>query len=115
VVTRSNIYLPVTHNGCAPDLPPDGMLTMKNFSLHDAMMAIEVRCILNWSRQNLTTLKVMDPRMDSGVERPEYPRRQFDPYILLLPEEVCWIMDRMFAAEVSVVDQLHIHMFTLNL
>ena len=38
--------------------------------------------------------------MDSGVERETYPRKRFDPYQTLLPEEVCWIIDRMFAAEV---------------
>lgn len=42
----------------------------------------------------------MDPRMDSGVKRAEYPRNPFRPYAPLLPEELCWIMDRMFAAEV---------------
>ena len=44
----------------------------------------------------------MDPRMDSGMERPEYPNGNFDPYALLLPEEVCWIIDRTFAAEVCL-------------
>jgi hypothetical protein len=39
--------------------------------------------------------------MDSGVLRTEFSRNQFDPSAPLLPEEVCWIMDRMFAAEVS--------------
>jgi hypothetical protein len=39
--------------------------------------------------------------MDSGVVRTEFYRNQFDPSAPLLPEEVCWIMDRMFAAEVS--------------
>lgn len=38
--------------------------------------------------------------MDSGVVRTEFSRNQFDPLAPLLPEEVCWIMDRMFAAEV---------------
>lgn len=69
----------------ASEISQGGMLAMHNFTLHDAMMAIEV----------------MDPRMDSGVERPEYPKGSFDPYSLLLPEEVCWIIDRTFAAEMS--------------
>lgn len=38
--------------------------------------------------------------MDSGVARPEYAKGVFDPYASLLPEEVCWIIDRTFAAEV---------------
>ncbi|KAG8814828.1 hypothetical protein FRC17_000962 [Serendipita sp. 399] len=63
----------------------DSVLTMKNFTLHDAMMAIQV----------------MDPRMDSGMERDGHPRRSFNPYQLFLPEEICWMMDRMFSAEIS--------------
>jgi Mak10 subunit, NatC N(alpha)-terminal acetyltransferase len=44
--------------------------------------------------------------MDSGVVSIEFSRNQFGPSAPLLPEEVCWIMDRMFAAEVS--DPLHL-------
>lgn len=43
----------------------------------------------------------MDPRMDSGAAREDYPKVSFDPSSRLLPEEVCWIIDRLFAAEVS--------------
>ncbi|KAF8758728.1 Mak10 subunit, NatC N(alpha)-terminal acetyltransferase [Rhizoctonia solani] len=61
---------------------------MPNFSLFDAMSAIEI----------------MDPRMDSalvppGVDPPEVPFT--DPNAPLLAEEVCWILDRTMAAEVS--------------
>lgn len=35
--------------------------------------------------------------MDSGL-LPEAP--PFNPNMLLLPEEVCWILDRTFASEV---------------
>jgi N-alpha-acetyltransferase 35, NatC auxiliary subunit len=45
----------------------------------------------------------MDPRMDSGIERQEYPKGTFNPYAPLLPEEVCWIIDRTFAAEVRTL------------
>ncbi|KAG9055785.1 hypothetical protein FS842_001190 [Serendipita sp. 407] len=69
----------------AKDMSQYSVLTMKGFTLHDAMMAIQV----------------MDPRMDSGMDREEYPRRSFDPYQLFLPEEICWMMDRMFSAEMS--------------
>lgn len=41
--------------------------------------------------------------MDSGFPRPEFPKKAFDPLRLLLPEEICWIMDRMFAAEVRLI------------
>ncbi|ELU43778.1 Mak10 domain-containing protein [Rhizoctonia solani AG-1 IA] len=64
------------------------VLFMPNFSLFDAMSAIEI----------------MDPRMDSalvppGVDPPEVPFT--DPNAPLLAEEVCWILDRTMAAEVS--------------
>lgn len=39
--------------------------------------------------------------MDSGVVKADSAQVQFNPLNSLLPEEVCWIMDRMFAAEVS--------------
>ncbi|CAG7846743.1 SubName: Full=Uncharacterized protein {ECO:0000313/EMBL:CCA72810.1} [Serendipita indica DSM 11827] len=69
----------------AADIGEESMISIENFTLHDAMMAIEI----------------MDPRMDSGIERDAYPRQRFDPYQALLPEEVCWIIDRMFAAETA--------------
>ena len=44
----------------------------------------------------------MDPRMDSGMDIPEYTiaSKSFNPMRPLLPEEVCWILDRLTAAEV---------------
>lgn len=44
----------------------------------------------------------MDPRLDSGMAIPldEPTSFKFDPFVSLLPEEVCWIMDRSLAAEV---------------
>ncbi|QRW26851.1 Mak10 subunit, NatC N(alpha)-terminal acetyltransferase [Rhizoctonia solani] len=64
------------------------VLFMPNFSLFDAMSAIEI----------------MDPRMDSalvppGVDPPEVPFT--DPNAPLLAEEVCWILDRTMAAEMG--------------
>ncbi|CCO30401.1 N-alpha-acetyltransferase 35, NatC auxiliary subunit AltName: Full=Embryonic growth-associated protein [Rhizoctonia solani AG-1 IB] len=66
------------------------VLFMPNFSLFDAMSAIEI----------------MDPRMDSalvppGVDPPEVPFT--DPNAPLLAEEVCWILDRTMAAEVRLI------------
>ena len=44
----------------------------------------------------------MDPRLDSGLARSldEEPTVTFDPNSPLLPEEVCWLLDRAFATEV---------------
>lgn len=39
--------------------------------------------------------------MDSGMILDEDKRPPFDATAPLLPEEVCWIMDRMFACEVN--------------
>ncbi|KAH7340129.1 Mak10 subunit, NatC N-terminal acetyltransferase-domain-containing protein [Rhizoctonia solani] len=70
------------------DLELGQVLFMPNFSLFDAMSAIEI----------------MDPRMDSalahpGVDPPEVPFT--DPNAPLLAEEVCWILDRTMAAEMG--------------
>lgn len=43
---------------------------------------------------------VGDPRMDSGVQMPDTNQDLFDPTAPLLPEEVCWILDRALACEV---------------
>lgn len=45
----------------------------------------------------------MDSRMDSGMDIHEYTiaSKSFNPMRPLLPEEVCWILDRLTAAEVS--------------
>jgi hypothetical protein len=51
--------------------------------------------------------------MDSGVARPGFPRKAFDPLRLLLPEEICWIMDRMCAAEVCLLLSSSLHKLTL--
>ena len=48
---------------------------------------------------------VMDPRMDSGasVAGSSSPAPAFAPKRPLLPEEVCWILDRAMACEVRLV------------
>ncbi|CUA72156.1 hypothetical protein RSOLAG22IIIB_00819 [Rhizoctonia solani] len=75
-------------DGATQDLELGQVLFMPNFSLFDAMSAIEI----------------MDPRMDSalvppGVDPPEVPFT--DPNAPLLAEEVCWILDRTMAAEMG--------------
>ena len=40
--------------------------------------------------------------MDSGAALPgEKSHSEFDPFVPLLPEEVCWILDRALACEVN--------------
>ena len=39
--------------------------------------------------------------MDSGMSLEQDVANDFDPLAPLLPEELCWILDRMFACEVN--------------
>ncbi|TDL18511.1 Mak10-domain-containing protein [Rickenella mellea] len=62
------------------------MLMATGFSLNEAMSAIEIG----------------DSRMDSGALLTDQDlRRDFDPLTPMLPEEVCWILDRTFACEME--------------
>ena len=46
--------------------------------------------------------------MDSGAPLPEGEQQpEFDPFTPLLPEEVCWILDRAMACEVNADDGLY--------
>lgn len=54
----------------------------------------------------LTWFQIGEPRMDTGMIVPEDNEPEFDPTIPLLPEEVCWIIDRSFACEVIAYGEL---------
>ncbi|KIJ31808.1 hypothetical protein M422DRAFT_70791 [Sphaerobolus stellatus SS14] len=77
-------FVDATHiiNEAAETIDLGTILNMEQFGLQDAMSAIEI----------------MDPRMDNGMAEPASP---FNPNMPLLPEEVCWILDRAFAAEMA--------------
>ncbi len=47
------------------------------------------------------SLQIGEPRLDTGLVPQEYLRPPFDPITPLLPEEVCWILDRAMAFEVN--------------
>ncbi|KAF9239144.1 Mak10 subunit, NatC N-terminal acetyltransferase-domain-containing protein [Melanogaster broomeanus] len=65
---------------------PSGTLIMaKDFTLQDAMASFEIG----------------EPRFDSGLALMDKSRPVFDPLAPLLPEEVCWIIDRSFACEME--------------
>lgn len=82
-----------------PDLVPGQMVCIADFSLMDAMAA----------------LQIMDPRMDSGISPiPDHliantdripgdanKDPSFDPHFELSAEEICWMMDRLLACEVE--------------
>ena len=44
--------------------------------------------------------QIGEPRLDSGIIVQEQLRPPFNPFAPLLPEEVCWILDRAVAYEV---------------
>ncbi|RPD55689.1 hypothetical protein L226DRAFT_540104 [Lentinus tigrinus ALCF2SS1-7] len=67
------------------DMEPEEVLLMDGFTLMDAMSAFEIG----------------EPRLDSGMILEEQRRPPFDPLTPLLPEEVCWILDRSFACEME--------------
>jgi hypothetical protein len=48
------------------------------------------------------SLQIGEPRLDTGLVPQEYIRPPFDPITPLLPEEVCWILDRAMAFEVNL-------------
>ncbi|KAJ3997460.1 Mak10 subunit, NatC N-terminal acetyltransferase-domain-containing protein [Lentinula boryana] len=80
-------------------MEPGSMVAIDGFSLHDAMTAIEIG----------------DPRLDTGMQLEAVERPEFDPLNPLLPEEICWIIDRSMAYETEwhASNQLAHTVFTL--
>ncbi|ESK85192.1 amino-acid n-acetyltransferase subunit [Moniliophthora roreri MCA 2997] len=66
----------------AADMQQGEMIMIDGFQLQDAMSAIEIG----------------EPRLDTGMKLGSEP---FDPLALLLPEELCWILDRSFSYEME--------------
>ncbi|KAH7928162.1 Mak10-domain-containing protein [Leucogyrophana mollusca] len=69
----------------ARDMQPGGILLAKDFSLMDAMAAFEIG----------------EPRFDSGMSTGEDATLSFNPLTPMLPEEICWILDRSLACEME--------------
>jgi hypothetical protein len=60
--------------------------------------------------------KIGEPRLDSGVVIDDEDKRPpFDALTPLLPEEICWILDRSFAYEVNWDRLLFINVLAQNL
>ncbi|KAF8172074.1 Mak10 subunit, NatC N-terminal acetyltransferase-domain-containing protein [Pholiota molesta] len=66
-------------------MQPDNVIFMDGFTLHESMSALEIG----------------EPRLDSGIIVQEQLRPPFDPTALLLPEELCWVLDRALAYEIE--------------
>ncbi|GAW03142.1 glycoside hydrolase [Lentinula edodes] len=64
-------------------MDPGSIVAIDAFSLSDAMTATEIG----------------EPRLDTGIQLENTERPQFDPLTPLLPEEICWIIDRSMAYE----------------
>ncbi|KAF7298377.1 hypothetical protein MKEN_01362300 [Mycena kentingensis (nom. inval.)] len=67
----------------AAEMQPGEILFRDGFTLHDAMSAFEIG----------------EPRLDSGMVVHAEQRPPFDPWAPLLPQEICWIIDRAFSYE----------------
>ncbi|KAJ3807472.1 Mak10 subunit, NatC N-terminal acetyltransferase-domain-containing protein [Lentinula aff. lateritia] len=65
------------------EMDPGSIVAIDAFSLSDAMTATEIG----------------EPRLDTGIQLENTERPQFDPLTPLLPEEICWIIDRAMAYE----------------
>ncbi|KAI0046941.1 Mak10-domain-containing protein [Auriscalpium vulgare] len=85
------------------DMDPEELIFTEGFTLYDSMSALEIG----------------DPRMDSGMALDDEQRPPFEPLAPLLPEELCYILDRMIACEMewhagftlsqTVFTCLHVH------
>ncbi|ETW85144.1 hypothetical protein HETIRDRAFT_236580, partial [Heterobasidion irregulare TC 32-1] len=66
-------------------MEPGQLLLTDGFTLMDSMSVIEIG----------------EPRMDSGMSLDEEHRPPFDPLAPLLPEELCYILDRVCSCEMQ--------------
>ncbi|KAJ7778820.1 Mak10 subunit, NatC N-terminal acetyltransferase-domain-containing protein [Mycena maculata] len=67
----------------AADMEPGAVILREGFTLQDAMSAFEIG----------------EPRLDSGMAGDADQRPPFDIWAPLLPQEICWIIDRSFSHE----------------
>ncbi|KAI0317487.1 Mak10 subunit, NatC N-terminal acetyltransferase-domain-containing protein [Amylostereum chailletii] len=80
-----NDFFDVTEifESAAAEMDAEELILMDGFGLYDTMTALEIG----------------EPRMDSGVVLDEERRPPFEPLAPLLPEELCYILDRSFSCE----------------
>ncbi|KAF5318081.1 hypothetical protein D9619_012186 [Psilocybe cf. subviscida] len=65
------------------EMEPNSLIFMEGFTLQESMSALEIG----------------EPRLDTGLIIQEQVRPPFNPSQPLLPEEICWILDRALAFE----------------
>ncbi|KAI0303343.1 Mak10 subunit, NatC N-terminal acetyltransferase-domain-containing protein [Multifurca ochricompacta] len=84
----------------AQDMEPGDIILTEDFTLYDAMSALEA--MRTRSDPRLLLILIGDPRMDSGLILDDQAERPtFSPLAPLLPEEVCYILDRAVACEME--------------
>ncbi|KAG6861782.1 hypothetical protein C0995_012286 [Termitomyces sp. Mi166 len=81
-------------------MEPGSFVFMDDLTLYDAMGAFEVPRRTKYP-------KIGEPRLDSGLILENQAAPQFDPNAPLLPQELCWIMDRAFTYEIRVKMEWH--------
>ena len=83
-------------------MEPDEIIMMGDFTLQDAMSALEVLMRICFATVTLTfiPLQIGEASLDTGFITKDQAQSPFDPLTPLLPEEVCWILDRAMAYEV---------------
>ena len=82
------------------------VILTEGFTLLDSMSAIEAsgtqtRAYCYIRSNDAMGFQVGEPRMDSGMVSEGDQRPPFEPLAPLLPEEVCYILDRAFIVEVN--------------
>ncbi|KAF8259877.1 Mak10 subunit, NatC N-terminal acetyltransferase-domain-containing protein [Lactarius quietus] len=84
----------------AQDMELGDVILTEEFTLYDAMSALEA--IRTRSHPRPLLMLIGDPRMDSGlILDDEAERVAFSPLTPLLPEEVCYVLDRTIACEME--------------
>lgn len=84
-------------------MEPNSLIFMEGFTLQESMSALEVSWwSCNYQTDTNLEVQIGEPRLDTGLIIQEQVRPPFNPSQPLLPEEICWILDRALAFEVSV-------------
>ncbi|KAG6817045.1 hypothetical protein H0H87_000457 [Tephrocybe sp. NHM501043] len=85
----------------AADMEPGSFVFMDDLTLYDAMGAFEVSCSQSRDQAETQYLKIGEPRLDSGLISENNAAPPFNPTAPLLPQEICWIMDRALTYEME--------------
>lgn len=85
------------------EMEPDSLIFAEGYTLNDAMSVFEVCLCCDMLRAGIdSVIEIGEHRLDTGLMvDPEREKKfPFNPLAPLLPEELCWIIDRSFSYEV---------------